>query len=228
MKNKKLLLVATAAMGVLALGTAGVGTVAWFATSNAATASTVAGDAKSISSVASDVTAAGYSITVTPAVIENLQLTNAVAEQGGSTYKLQYGAVTGGKAKVSDCPSASGYVAAISSWTAVWTNGNKPTQTEDINRFKNKLLTGGSFQVTGQAKLVDKNAVTGLAADATTGSFKIQVSNDNNLTLTVTQWSPAYVRVQASSADANNDDATPEAAHTDTIEVVASDLVIPN
>ncbi len=32
MKNKKLLLVATAAMGVLALGTAGVGTAAWFKT----------------------------------------------------------------------------------------------------------------------------------------------------------------------------------------------------
>ncbi len=35
MKNKKLLLVATAAMGVLALGTAGVGTVAWFTAQNA-------------------------------------------------------------------------------------------------------------------------------------------------------------------------------------------------
>lgn len=226
-KNKKLLLASIAAMGVLAMGVGATSTFAWYASSNSATATVAAGTAHTINTVASDVTAAQYTITVTPSSVGDLQLTNPVETSTG-IYKLQYGGVTGGKAKVQDCGSASGFVGAVA-FTASWTGIGKPTQTADITRFKGKTLTGGAFTVSNYAKLINANAVSGLTTvNETNGTFSIEVSNDNNLELTVIVASPAYVRIQASSADANNASATAEASHdSDTIAVTAGDLVIP-
>lgn len=127
------MLVAAGAIGA-------TGTFAWFAASGNPSATAAAGSPASVGSIKSDVTVAGYTITVTPAAINNLQLTNAVAVS--TKYKLQYGGVTGGKAVVADCESGSGFVAEITGWTATW-SGGAPSQAEDIDYFKNKRLIGG-------------------------------------------------------------------------------------
>ena len=51
MKNKKLMLIATAAMGFVALGAAGVGTLAWYTANSAATMNNV-GDTDTVTTVA--------------------------------------------------------------------------------------------------------------------------------------------------------------------------------
>ena len=68
MKNKKLLLVATAALGVLALGTAGAATAAWFTASDAATIKSASGSTGSITAQESTVDVGDFTITVAVSV----------------------------------------------------------------------------------------------------------------------------------------------------------------
>lgn len=212
--KKKSLLLAISAMSIAAIGVGTVGTFAWYSASSNASVQAAAGDKYTLSTVKSDVQVAAYTITVTPNVSGSVQLTNAVQETPASTYKLQYGGVTGGKAVVADCASASGFVATVS-FTAEWGGIGKPTQAEDIAYFKNKRLTGGTFGVEGQAKLINANAVAGLTvANGTEGTYYIDVSNSDALELTVTVVTNGYVRSQATGTEANGAAASAEADHT--------------
>ena len=74
MKNKKLLLVATAALGVLALGTAGVGTAAWYSTSANATRS-VTDNTYTISTQGTNANVANVQFACTAANASGLLLT---------------------------------------------------------------------------------------------------------------------------------------------------------
>lgn len=227
--KKKSLLLAIASMSVAAIGVGTVGTFAWYASTTAATTSAVAGDAYKLSSVASTVAAANYDITVTPSVsygtgVSGLQLTNAVAVTAETTtYKLQYGAVAGGKAVVKDCEGASGFVGTIS-FTATWRD---TVSAEDKPVLKGKTLTGGIFTTENYAKLINANAVSGLTAGSQdSGTYEIDIADDDALTLTVRVTANGYVRIQASSTQENGAAATAEAAHgeNDKVKVTAGAL----
>ena len=85
MKNKKLLLIATAAMGVVALGVAGVGTAAWFTASGSANISLTNSDEKTFTVDYDEFTTDLGSVTVTLTFVEqtsnkDLQLAHYYAE----------------------------------------------------------------------------------------------------------------------------------------------------
>ena len=73
MKNKKLMLIATAAMGFVALGAAGVGTAAWFQATGAASITTVSTDTKTGVVTAGDFSTDLGSVSVTLSFVEQTE-----------------------------------------------------------------------------------------------------------------------------------------------------------
>lgn len=85
MKNKKLMLIATAAMGFVALGAAGVGTAAWY-TATASASVTAVGDNTSVGTAASTLDAVSYKVKVayTGAALTSVKL----SDKTGGTWAI--------------------------------------------------------------------------------------------------------------------------------------------
>ena len=84
MKNKKLLLVATAALGLVAVATAGVGTAAWYQASNVANISTQAKD-QAFTTALSSTDLGDFKITVVSAAFDAQPV---MTDASGNTYAV--------------------------------------------------------------------------------------------------------------------------------------------
>ena len=202
MKKTKILV---PALAVLALGMAAsvTGTVAWYtADANAkVNANTATGN---LTTASSSVVANSYSVnfTVTPTDSE-LELSHVVTAAEASAGlngvvsptagDLIYGIITGGVATMRKCASASNFISAYTI-SASWASA--PTDAADIAYLGGKSFTI-NLSVTGNAKLLANNNVTGLT-NQTTATAVVHIAA-STLALTVDTISQPYVHIEPTS-----------------------------
>ncbi len=190
------------ALAVLALGMAAsvTGTVAWYtADSNAKVNVTAA--TGNLTSTASSITAGTYTInfTVTPADSE-LELSHVATEAGTdgagtavASGDLIFGVVSNGTVNTRKCATSSNFISGYTiapSWDVV------PSDPADVAYLGGKSFTI-NLGVTGQAKLLATNGITGLV-NATAGTAIVHIAA-STLALSVDSVSHPYVHIEPSN-----------------------------
>jgi len=199
MKKTKIIVPAIAAL-VLGLGAAVSSTVAWY-TADANAKVNVAAATGNLTTTASSINAGEYTInfTVTP-TDSQLELSHVAAEAGtdgaGASVAvgdLIYGVISHGAATTRKCATSSNFISAYTI-SASWASA--PSDPQDIAYLGGKTLTI-NLGVTGQAKLLATNGVTGLV-NATSGTAVVHIAA-NTLALSVDTLSNPYVHIEPSS-----------------------------
>ncbi len=232
MKNKKLVLIATAAMGVVALGTAGVGTAAWFQASSAATLTDKS--AAGTVTVSSSTFAAGTYYMKATATLDNANID--YTDNTGACWVIVNGKLRAATPKYATYRTVTVSLAFYSN-EACTTPCTAVELTEIGATFDYVTI---SLDVGANTRLVSQNPAT---ASGSTASQKFvsafittpSLGVDRTVTATITQATGAvsyntatwYVSVngdgnsEAASAHADGDDAPAEYTTTGSIGVSA-------
>ena len=187
MKNKKLMLIAVAAMGLVASATAGVSTMAWYQAQANAGIALGNGGSGSLTTEASTLEAINHSIDFTIDLADDddkLELSHVVtaaeadAGLGGisaaslTTGDLVYGGLYKGAVKLKKAEATTNLITTYTV-SAAWATDDAPTDSAEIDAIKNKYFTA-TLTATNQAKFV-ANAVSGLT-NATTATVVFQIT----------------------------------------------------
>ena len=202
MKNKKLLLIATAAMSVVALGVAGVGTAAWFTASGEATtkANTVAG---TLTTAQTSATVSGILFTVArtsaDSSLQDVQLTD---NSGKTAYYLD-------STLHDNITPTKGYATVVYSITASRSpdSGDLTLQQLLVNLYNNTASHKIYLRVTAgsQARVATSTSGdTGVYAAGQEGAT-VTVACDLSSTGATTSWSSltVYASVKATTTEEN-------------------------
>ncbi len=194
MKNKKLVLIATAAMGVVALGTAGVSTAAWY---QASTMPKVQSNAynNTISTTETSITLGSMEIQFSVANITAIQLSDL--REISSTPTLYKGMISGGNVTGADVTGGQLTEAAVTegevgdfvkqySITASYKTATDAQKASVVGKHVTATVKGY-----GQVKLRADQALTG--ADQATQTITVTFTSTSVITVT----GCLYARVQA-------------------------------
>lgn len=214
MKNKKLLLVATAALGVLALGTAGVGTAAWFTASSAASVTPVDNSASLV--VDSSTYSAGTFYVKATAVVSEAKLD--FTDYQGNCWVNSNGYLRAATMKYAK-------YASLTITVKFYTTSECNVEVTDVGDLANIGAKYQSVTVT-----LDPNDYTRLTATDPSTNFASAFSSKLNATLTVVATvstagavtaytnNPSYVSVNgdgtAEAGSAHNDGDSAGSTHT--------------
>ena len=221
MKNKKLLLVATAALGLVAVATAGVGTAAWYAAQSKAGV-TVQNDSFTISTQAYSESIGGVKFTA--AITEtsvNLQLSNA----SGKT-----GYIAGGVAKTVDAVDACYSVLTVTVTAAK--DGESDLSLAQL--LTNVYDNVGSHQITVRATPAGQ-ALVKWDADGTLNSSEktalysasLTTADDTAIALSSTGATTSWTLYVAVADRAVHEDTTPDTAGEHSSDAVTVTPVAP-
>ena len=225
MKNKKKLLVAVAAMGLLAVGTAGVGTMAWYTADANATVKSAAGTGGSLETTTSTISAGQYVINFVIAPVDDeLELSHVATAAGtdgaGATIAvgdLIYGVVSNGTATTRKCAAVTNFITSYSV-EASW--ASDPTDPADIAYLNGKRFTVATG-VSGQAKLLASSAVTGLS-NLTEGSVTFDITySAGTWTFTAASYTNQYVHIEPQRMDDTAESSTVGAVTIDANQSLA-------
>ena len=208
MKKSKIIVPAVALL-VLGLAATTSATVAWYtADANAkVNASAATGN---LTSTASSIDAGTYTInfTVTPtdSELELSHVANGTEASSGlsgiaaaslNEGDLVYGIISNGTATMRKCATSSNFISGFSI-SASWASA--PTDPADVAYLGGKSFTI-NLGVTGNAKLVATNGVTGLV-NATSATATVHIAA-STLALTVDTISHPYVHIEPTSLSAS-------------------------
>ena len=232
MKNKKFMLLAVGAMAVVALGTAGVGTAAWFTAGQAAPQG-AAGSTGSITAKESEASLGQWTVTVTPH-IDNANIVLTKDQANAATYVY----VDSSNPEVAASKPSSAVWAAEMSFTAhISYVGDMAFANKDaaeaafataIGSKKAHVAVAASGDAAGLVRYVSGNSGTGDMATKASGN-EVDITNSELLALTITNTSPYKTGVESSTltnkiyvaltGTNSNQDALKDAAATLTLTV---------
>lgn len=210
MKKRSKLMIGLSALLLATAGIAATGTYAWFTATATPTAKTA--NAKgTLGTTNTTLDQNGYVINLTITPAGDVELTNL---SGSKLYRgAYYGA---GDVRTEELTSTTddNCIKAFSI-TATWASA--PSAAEDIAYFKNKRLSGGVFTAKGQAKLAASATYTsGSYSDQDSGTFYIDISDTDSLTLTPVIQTNGFFRIQTNNASGEE---TAHAANSDYIDI---------